>query len=523
MDGSLPQERNEPVPDFENRLRPASSAPKIEATLRLFKWDAEGLNRTPSLSAGPYVCQYKIFHAIDGFVKGLFGSGHKSWTANVTSFIPPPGETDSSRAWQLIFDTVSGVAIVSDGIIGPKAFYLLELALVRLKTAARKRDPNFLLYFWSICFTLSGIRYHSSRYFCEFIFLRVFLLRLRDEFLRFTRRPKDPLVVLVDSSIGILDSTPGHLRLTLGLGCWKTVDTFASMIGHDHAIVLNMGMHHTKSWKRRFKCHLPEIESRYETLLKSQAAYTVSELETRISLMYDYVYALSKRKNETIPVWIWATELRSLTIDACRLAAEAGDLKFDLTTRAFAFASETLSFYFIETWKDDDKNLHEENHVDSFRYMDEAINILQRGDLECQLRAISCSKQLTVWLKIYCQGNKRVGTKLNQGKLRIHRDKGREVNLEKDRRKELMTRIPDFPIEQTTGYHSRADGQKGVGKNARLRLKLAEKRDRVLAHLPTAGQFKNEQELEQRVSKAMDDKRVAKEKKGRHQRIGYEG
>ena len=112
---------------------------------------------------------------------------------------------------------------------------------MELGKATESRDPSFLIYFWRICFDLSGIHLHSQTYFGEFVFLRVFFRHLRDLFWKSSGNPKDDLVVFVESLFQIVEYTPRDLTATLGLSCWKAIHMFGNMISHENPILLSMG------------------------------------------------------------------------------------------------------------------------------------------------------------------------------------------------------------------------------------------------------------------------------------------
>jgi hypothetical protein len=285
------------------RRRKAAALPKTNGSRSFFQMVHRNRNirpsPIPSISAEPYVHQYRISHVLDGFGKS-FLAPKKPWTTNMTEFVPPDGAANRiSTSWQLVSDKFSNIATMSRTRIGGIVKSLLKDAFMELSKATESRDPSFLIYFWRICVDLSGIRLHSRTYFGEFVFLRVFLRHLRDLILQSSGNPKDDLVVFVESFFQIVEHTPCDLTVTLGLSCWKAIHMFGNMISHEHPIVLSLGSFCTKHWKSKFKVDEDKLDMKYKSLFNSMNRRDCSghaEEQEKISILYDHTYALSKPK-----------------------------------------------------------------------------------------------------------------------------------------------------------------------------------------------------------------------------------
>jgi hypothetical protein len=196
------------------RRRNAAALPKTTGSRSFFEMLHRNRNTRlspiPSISAEPYVHQYRIFHILDGVGKSLLAP-KKPWTTNMTEFVPPDGAANRiSTSWQLVSDKFFNIATMSKTRVGGIMKSLLKDAFMELSKATESRSPSFLIYFWRICVELSGIHLQSRTYFGEFVSLRVFLRHLRDLFLQSSGNPKDDLVVFVASGdCGILLSDCG--------------------------------------------------------------------------------------------------------------------------------------------------------------------------------------------------------------------------------------------------------------------------------------------------------------------------
>jgi hypothetical protein len=142
------------------RRRIAAALPKTTGYRSLFEIVDRNRNTRPSpipsISAEPYVHQYRIFHVIDGFGKSLLAP-KKPWKTNTTKFVPPDGAVARPTSWQLVSDIFSNIAAMSKTRVGGIVKSLLKDAFMELSKATESRDPSFLIYSWRICVDLSGI------------------------------------------------------------------------------------------------------------------------------------------------------------------------------------------------------------------------------------------------------------------------------------------------------------------------------------------------------------------------------
>ncbi|KAH9217165.1 hypothetical protein DL95DRAFT_107387 [Leptodontidium sp. 2 PMI_412] len=426
------------------------------------------VNIGPFLST-VYLHQEELFHAIDALLHGWFAAGGRSWSADTRRFKPPPNSPDPTEAWQLVSDQVASVYMLVEGQLYHHANFMLGQVLAGLRVAARVCDPSFIVHFWTICHVLSGVPVRSRGAFPASLWLGWFLRHLKQIFS--SAFGQHPLVVIVDSLLKVWASSPRDLKATLGLGHWKAIHTLGGLVGSTHNIVLNMGAHCTKIWKSKFSASSTLVEFLYQPLLTGNAHDLEAEQMAEVSL--NYLFAASKEKYNELGVVNEASQLLTQTREICREKAHLHTLQYDSVTRAFVFSLELVATHHLETWKQPEQKQNKQPDRElSYKYMGEAIEILQYGDLQCRIRATSFSKRLSTWIKGHRQktGNRPKNVAIEEEK--------KKVLQEKARTRELVRHIAKEPIKGSR----RRRLVRGTPRNS-PRDGLAVTRDLLLASL----------------------------------------
>ncbi|EWG41407.1 hypothetical protein FVEG_03532 [Fusarium verticillioides 7600] len=187
-------------------------------------------------------------------------------------------------------------------------------------------------------------------------------------------------------------------------------------------------------------------------------------------------------------------ELVNLAQGRCRQEAIQGKLKYTTMTRALAFALEQLAYDLHEKATTEELDVRKRKKIrkqrnaarkrarlgqlresdagaavrfstnpddiaNIYRFMDEAIEILRKGDKDCKLRAAQLSRQLMSWMKTYSQGEIQAN--------RRGRSKGQYYKNERDRAGEILASI--FPGEKLESRkEERARFHKDVVKDANM-------------------------------------------------------
>ncbi|KAK1476948.1 hypothetical protein CTAM01_15299 [Colletotrichum tamarilloi] len=415
-------------------LRPNSTSPFAQfpfVSLNTTRRQAE-VERIRELSPATYLHQERMFHALDQLVKGLLASGQKSWTVDPVrpiSFIAPNsgGRTEHasttprsppSQDWEPLVEKCRGMATLAETSQFSELLSVFGNVLASTKQMVQICAPDFLVYFWKICIALFQVRIGGRR---DYLCLRLFLHSLGAYL---ARSPSvgahHAVTVFAASLIGVVESEPLDLKVTLGLAYWKAIHVLASLLGGDHAIVLNMTTHCVRHWPGRFTPQKHVLESAYQELLsrKSSAPWALSEKD--VSLQLDYLRTVSAKKNYAPDVIQRADELRRITRDISLSKATTGRLQATVTTRAFDFTTELLTAHHLEAASHArDADSVEASQAVAFGLLNTAIEIFREGSLECQIRAVAFSKRLEVHLR--ASGRKKQGLD--------EKDRGRDVRL----------------------------------------------------------------------------------------------
>jgi len=492
----------------------------------------------PSVSSEPYIHQYKILHAIDVLVKGLFDQkGTHWWAANKTALTlsnqsPDNSAAESLAAWQGLYDKCLGIAAFHEGHVMKGTLrglgVLFDRVLEVVKGTNYSRDPHMLLYIWKVCETLLRVKFGETISCKRYILAAFFLQSLKHRLRGLGFQVSDHLVVLVDSLLRILDSTPDDIKKTVGLGCWKFTEILGSQIGNDHFVVLNLGMYCNRNWGNIWRLSdVEELQARYKSHLlpaggsarapratkdsEKEGGLTNSAKLERIEILYasglalrDVLFSLlSKRNGDQTRtkrisslldfIDLLCLELVDLTKASCSQDADEGKLQYNATTRALAFALEQLALDLLEkitteeqetgkkrrnikrrryqirrkariglqTWiaKDAETvttySIKPEDMEKMYGLMDEAIEILRRGDKDCKLRALQLSRQLMTWVRAYSWGSMTVN--------RRGRSKGGRHEKERDRTEDIREKI--FPGEAVEKLETKKNERKRFRKD----------------------------------------------------------
>ncbi|EXF82397.1 hypothetical protein CFIO01_01857 [Colletotrichum fioriniae PJ7] len=415
-------------------LKPNSNSPFAQfpfVSLNTTRRQAE-VDRIRELSPKTYLHQERMFHALDQLVKGLLASGKRSWRVDPVrpiSFIAPnsgDGEEQASTAgrppppqdWEPLVEKCRGMATLAETSQFSELRSVFGNVLASTKQMVETCAPDFLVYFWKVCIALFQVRIGGRR---DYLCLRLFLHNLGAYLARSPSVGAHHAVTAFTASlIGVVESEPLDLKVTLGLAYWKAIHVLAGLLGGDHAIVLNMTTHCVRHWPGRFTPQKHVLESAYEELLSRESSAPWALSEKDISLQLDYLCTVSTKKNFAPDVIQRADGLWRITRDISLSKATTGRLQATVTTRAFDFTTELLTAHHLEAASHArDADSVEASQVMAFSLLEAAIEILRKGSLECQIRAVAFSKRLEVHLRT--SGRKKQGLE--------EKDRGRDVRL----------------------------------------------------------------------------------------------
>ncbi|KAF3152070.1 hypothetical protein TWF594_005824 [Orbilia oligospora] len=278
-----------------------------------------------------------MYQALNNIIKGSFGSSRrvKGWTSDHIQLVPPAYASNNLSTWETLMDQCHCAGLLS------------EMKL-----------------------------YHCFSTFLHKIFTTIDAVALR-------LGRQHPVVNLLEALIFQAKYPLAQFKNTLGLGYLTSIDGFGQMITTCHPVVLNMSSHYARQqWRTDTEGHRDTMRLLYNESLNEAKKLSGGCDEGTISLLYSYTYAMCKGYNDCSEVLNLASQLRDITEPICRNQA---DLKGGIVVRSFVFSTSLLAKYF--KWQD--SNL-------TRRQMNDAIEILRRGDQECLVYALALSKVLTL-------------------------------------------------------------------------------------------------------------------------------
>ncbi|KAF2815992.1 uncharacterized protein BDZ99DRAFT_565876 [Mytilinidion resinicola] len=344
-------------------------------------------NRVLELSFKEYIHQERAFHALHSFINGSFDLKSGRWT--VSAFKRLDASSHRHGSWWLREARCRSMTMFALNSLYDRVSASFR-ELLDLQGVAEPCDPSMLIYFWPICQTLFEVRLlRQNRK--KFVLLRAFWVNLRKEFAR--AAGGHPFVQFLDSLMMVLNTSPEHIRPTVGLAYWKTIhmlDSFLRPESADHPVILRMGSHCSNNWKTRFQPQIEQLERRYQTDLQSLEASNCLGVKRRISVLQDYVEAISKSESHNDTLITLATQLWDLSAKACNEGAKMQKLQWTHVTEALASSADRLAIHYFEGGRK-----HNEHDLScGLWYMNEAIEILRFGDLLCQHQALCLSGRL---------------------------------------------------------------------------------------------------------------------------------
>ncbi|KAK1749328.1 hypothetical protein QBC47DRAFT_465628 [Echria macrotheca] len=278
--------------------------------------------------------------SIDHLVMGLYDRDRS------TRF--SPHDPRSMTFWQLVYDKCLGLAGISHGYVASeKLCFLWRRCLGELDAAALQvRSAAFLIYLWGICGVLLGTRFFVRFKSDPSALLRIFLQELRGRCLTLMGR-QDVLMVLLDSILGLLEAGPLFVKKGLRVGCWKTLDVLAQMVGCSSPLVLKTTAFFCEYyWKADSQLQQVRLE-RYEPLL--DAIHQQSPTHDDIQVLHDFTVSQRHTSPTEIPQYIEV--LHRLALQQCQMALGSGPLRYDTASRALQYSVELLA-----RWEEHNQN-----------------------------------------------------------------------------------------------------------------------------------------------------------------------
>lgn len=337
----------------------------------------------------------RIHYALDAFVKGSFGSTSKAkgWSYDRFQLIPPAQTGNDPDIWEALLDECHCMGLLTSLGLYRCLHFCLHKFFYTLRDITRRSEPTLLLYFWKICSSILDIRFRG-RVIVQgddpirgesFALMRI-ILRYMKQLFSLHLGIGHPVVHLVETLTHVIKSSPAQFKYILGLAYSMAIDRLGEMIGPSHAQVSMMSSHFAKqNWIPGTKMHEQMTHMKYQSSLLEAERTSGHHAKSRILLLYNYTYAMTKGYGDNDLVFRLAAQLRALTMPLC---CDSVNLKCSIAVRAFVFSTGLLA-----------KNYHWQDPKLARGQLYETIRILWRGDLECLIYALSLSRLLEAKLR----------------------------------------------------------------------------------------------------------------------------
>jgi hypothetical protein len=281
---------------------------------------------------------------------------------------------DHGAQWADLDDRFFGASVLIERSSVSEGFATLDSIFREMKplVADNVSQPAIMVEFWPICHRIDGICRRVDDYNLMYAFLRYF----RDLVGGYVGR-KHPLFELLDA-LSYVEQR--YMMPTLRLGYMKAIRCLESLIGADHAIVLNMWSNYVKYWDNQ-SINQEAFAANFTRLVEAAEARFGRCARETVRILHSFLYAMFYSSDDKRLAWKLAEDLVERTGSLLSITQE---IKWGVETLGFAFASKVLALLSLDF-----------GERDSFSTsLDRAIRRLKTGDRECRTRAIMLSEDL---------------------------------------------------------------------------------------------------------------------------------
>lgn len=305
-----------------------------------------------------------VIISVHEYASGMLLDGKWSW--DTFTIIAPAETPDYSSAWQDISDQCFGAStLFARGCIS-EGMKTLDHVCEKLREVARSNSPGLLVKFWRIV----RYFYKTSQLFSNLRILFHFLGYFRQLVHIFHPR-NHPLFRLLDALVRVRGE---HLLDTLRVAYRRTIDSMEEPLGETHAVIVHMWSNYLKYWN--YGGLAPTfLIPRYRFLLNEAESQAGPMGENTIAVLHGFLYAAYY--NAADPDLAIELSLK-LFRRTKKMPCLQNKPTWSLATQGFALAMKVLGTLHQAT------NRLLEFHDD----IEDAINLLARGDRECQTRSL---------------------------------------------------------------------------------------------------------------------------------------
>ena len=402
-------------------------------------------------------------------IEKSFGRRDGAWAVDAIGFVPPCGSTDRSELWKKLISQADAIGSLSDiGLYGQVQSALGDL-FERCTEVFQTYEPSMAVFLWPMCLALLKIRLMkisrcvgsdgTRRAYSPLPWL--FLGRARACLQSRLGAKSDP-IMLVTALFYALQGEPGNFKRVLQVAYHKSVDTIIRIVGDRHPLSLATWAAHSPHWKCEPHALDRAVYKHYSHLL-STIRHAPSAVQQGgipdIALLHDcsrlmyigivrvYGKLGNYRPLPPDPIWLEGEtppfehvlfELHRRAIEFCgRFAGTSSGV----AVRALVFSTDALVA------------IHSDMMYEHFilRILDNTIEVLRGGDLECCIWAAQFSKRRMLLLKPPKRQHLKGQTR--DSFLQDNQDLVKSHKQELQRLRDIRGRLPKNPMIAPTGKH----------------------------------------------------------------------
>ncbi|KAJ0124594.1 hypothetical protein J7T55_005933 [Diaporthe amygdali] len=369
----------------ENPKRPDIAIQTIMVALEEFTLQSQATKQAAiALSTSQMETQEKILLGLDRYIRAVFSPTNGAWGFNMLSFISPTGDATTLNLWERLADQCTTIEdLMKNGLVG-KAQYLMDDLLGSLPTGSRSTDPSMLLQLWQACLKLLSIE--KRRLLKDRALIK--LLEAIKQNLTAAKEENGDILMVVEALVSVSCS---RMKTTLRLATFKTVMTLQELIGDENIMVLGLWSLYCRTWKTSQRSR-DALLKKLEHVRKATQQAPLSDV---ITLSYYHTYAVHSASNDRAKSAEMARDLIHRVVALplpCKPIWSMQTLAFQVCSKLWARHLRSCAFAEV----DEHEKLNK--RYTYFKVMEDAVSILEKGDIICRVSAASMARTLGHWL-----------------------------------------------------------------------------------------------------------------------------
>lgn len=330
--------------------------------------------------------------SVDTFIYSIFDNKGGGWSADISNFIAQGAWPDNGESrWKTVCDRGHAVSSLIRVSANSKAESAFEQLLYELETSVDYLHPAFISEIWRLCLQMLGADGHIQNANA----MKRMLEAVRNVKCK-NKSIQGSIYRLFSSLCSIYSEHRSDIVHAIRICFAKTITTMTELIGDENIMVLNMVTFYCKFFDAPFilrnvllaklnyvrhQIHFSHPQDSYESILIEY---------TYVNAAY-YIFDMPYVAKQT------AESLRDRV--GCRLSPHTS-ASWTIEPQVFSFCSKILA----EIYRTRAKNASDEAEIlealsKCVTTMRNAIDTLQRGSVDWQIRAAEHSNSLSRWLR----------------------------------------------------------------------------------------------------------------------------